>query len=1033
MPTERWLRLDQLFAASFDLPAERREEFLERECAADGGLREEVRALLDAADASAGFLASSALETFARQVSRDGWSVRPGDSIGAYKVERKLGAGGMGEVWQARDERLGRDVAIKLLLPHPSNAGGRARALEREARAAGSLNHTNVLTVHDVGEHRGAAYLVTECLQGRSLRARLEAGGRLSLDEALDIGLQVARGLGAAHARGIVHRDLKPENLFLAADGRVKILDFGLATWNGPDGPDAASAPEMGSDSVRSLLAGTAGYMAPEQLRGGPIDLRVDLFALGAVLHEMLAGSPPFRGTSTAATLAAVLEDEPPVLTRRNLDVPPGLSVIVRRCLAKSVDERFASAQEVEAALAEVLRLRSPAPTWSKVLRRPTVALTGAFLVAALLVAAWKWRVVNSRSAWARTTAVSEARKLADHGDAFGAFALARRALDVAPDDPQVRQSWLDVSNLAWWTTEPAGAEIAITSYRAPREWVSLGRTPLAGVRVPRGLFRIRISKPGFELIQGTAGPGDLEHRRLDPEGSMPGMVRVAAGRDPVRFGAIGELEDFWMDRFEVTNREFREFVDQRGYERREFWKEPFVDGGRTLRWEEAVERFRDSTGMPGPATWRHGTFPEAQADLPVGGVSWYEAAAYAAFAGKSLPTMYHWYRAAALGRFADILTVSNFDGRGPSPVGTYGGLGPFGTYDMAGNLKEWCSTATDRGRFLLGGAWNEPRYVFADYDAAGPFQRSATSGFRLVRYAAPPSASAAAPVSLAALGRDVRARQPVSDELFRLIERQRAYDRRPVVSTVEGSEETPRWRRETIAIDAPYGGETMRAHLFLPLGAVPPYQTVIFFPAGDAFRLRSSRDMSTAAVDMVLRSGRAFLYPVYKGTYEREVSAVEGPFAARDLRVAWSRDLGRAIDYLETRADVDSRRLAYYGISAGADAGVLLGALEPRLRSLVLQGAGITGDEGMAPEIDPVNYAPRIRTPILLLNGRFDFDVPYESSQRPLFDLLGTPAGRKRHVVFETGHVLPVDAVEKEFLAWLDGTLGPVAHRPPA
>ena len=251
----------------------------------------------------------------------------------------------MGEVWRARDERLGRDVAIKLLLPHPSNAAERVRAFQHEARAAGTLNHTNVLTVYDVGDHGGAPYLVTECLEGESLRARLGAGA-LSVDAALDIALQVARGLGAAHARGIVHRDLKPENIFLALDGRVKILDFGLATLHDSAAP-ASPSPERPAETTRSLVAGTAGYMAPEQVRGEVVDRRADIFALGAVLYEMLAGRRPFKGDSTLGTLDAVLTRQPPDLSDVNPEIPPALSHIVRRCLAKSPDDRFATVADV--------------------------------------------------------------------------------------------------------------------------------------------------------------------------------------------------------------------------------------------------------------------------------------------------------------------------------------------------------------------------------------------------------------------------------------------------------------------------------------------------------------------------------------------------------------------------------------------------------------------------------------------------------------------------------------------------------------
>ena len=207
--------------------------------------------------------------------------------------------------------------------------------------------------------------------------------------------------------------------------------------------------------------------------------------------------------------------------------------------------------------------------------------------------------------------------------------------------------------------------------------------------------------------------------------------------------------------------------------------------------------------------------------------------------------------------------------------------------------------------------------------------------------------------------------------------------------------------------------------YLFLPKNSPPPYQTVIFFPAADAFLLRSSRQLSLARIDFILRSGRALLYPVYQGTYERAAPERGGPNAWREQRIAWSRDLGRAIDYLETRADIDRSRLAFYGISAGADAGVILTALEPRLRAVVLQGTGIVAST--QPEIDAANYAPRVRMPTLMLNGRYDFESPYDTAQRPLFDLLGAPAADKRHDVFPTGHALSVEDVAGAIDAWLD------------
>ena len=309
--------------------------------------------------------------------------------------------------------------------------------------------------------------------------------------------------------------------------------------------------------------------------------------------------------------------------------------------------------------------------------------------------------------------------------------------------------------------------------------------------------------------------------------------------------------------------------------------------------------------------------------------------------------------------------------------------------------------------------------------DAGNPFERGPGIGFRLAAYAAPLPAAVTGPVRLAAVVRDGRQARPVSDEVFAEIRRSYAYDRRPLNTAIESTETTASFVHAVVTFDAAYGGERERAHLFLPRQALPPYQTVVLFPAGDAFQLRSSRDMSLAWVSLVVESGRALLYPIYKGTYERQIQDTPGEQGLRELRIAWSRDLGRAIDYLETRPDIDRTRVAYWGVSSGADAGVPLCALEPRLRTAILLGTGIWGDDTSVG--DNYNYAPRLRMPVLLLNGRYDFSTPVETAQVPLFDLLGTPAADKRHVVFETGHALPLGDVAREMLPWLDRYLGRV------
>jgi hypothetical protein len=271
-----------------------------------------------------------------------------GSRLGPYEIVSPLGAGGMGEVYRAKDPRLGREVAIKVLPASFSKDPDRLRRFEHEARAAGVLNHPNITAVYDIGSVEGSPYVVSELLEGETLRSRL-ATGALSTRKALDYAIQIARGLAAAHEKGIVHRDLKPENLFVTKDGRVKILDFGLAKLKQPESGEELKTdiPTGTVGTEPGVVLGTMGYMSPEQVRGRPADYRSDLFAFGAILFEMLSGQRAFRGDTAADTMSAILTKEPPDLSATNRDIHPGLDRIVRHCLEKNPEERFHSAHDL--------------------------------------------------------------------------------------------------------------------------------------------------------------------------------------------------------------------------------------------------------------------------------------------------------------------------------------------------------------------------------------------------------------------------------------------------------------------------------------------------------------------------------------------------------------------------------------------------------------------------------------------------------------------------------------------------------------
>jgi len=277
--------------------------------------------------------------------------IEPGTRLGRYEIRSQIGAGGMGEVYLARDPKIGRDVAIKVLPAALSDDKERLARFEQEAQAAGSLNHPNILAIYDVQTEDGAPYVVSELLEGETLREMI-GGTPLPIRKALGLGLQAAHGLAAAHEKGIIHRDLKPENLFVTLDGRLKILDFGLAKLTETNGHDSKSdLPTRKVNTDAGAVMGTVGYMSPEQLRGKPVDQRTDIFSFGTVLYEMLSGQKAFQKDSTADTISAILREDPPELSGTNKNVDPGLERVVHRCLEKNREERFHSASDLAFAL----------------------------------------------------------------------------------------------------------------------------------------------------------------------------------------------------------------------------------------------------------------------------------------------------------------------------------------------------------------------------------------------------------------------------------------------------------------------------------------------------------------------------------------------------------------------------------------------------------------------------------------------------------------------------------------------------------
>ena len=945
-----------------------------------------------------------------------------GQTISHYRVVELLGAGGMGEVYRAEDLRLRRAVALKVL---PLALVQDREAKERlmlEAQAASSLDHPNICTIHEVDETPdGRVFLAMAYYDGETLRARLTRGP-LALDAALGVAAQVARALVAAHAAGIVHRDIKPANIILTSRGEVKLLDFGIA-----------KVAEQTALTRTGTTLGTLAYMAPELFVNQPADVRSDIWALGVVLYEMIAGRPPFTGDHDVAVMRAIADGQAPSLRP---ETPAAVQAIVDKALRPEPSDRYASAQafldDVEAVRARTATARIMPPDAiesPRASRRGIVAaVAGAVLV---LAAALVWFAVHNARLKSARQRLPELAKLIETEQFALAYRLMRQVEPYLTDDPafeKLRSGFLYPLSVR---TVPEGADVYMKPYGEPDgPWDHLGRSPI-DAKGPLGYSRWRVVKAGYTTFEGADGSssllGELKFT-LDVDGALPpGMVRVPGGNVALEAGTI-RLDDFFMDKFEVTNRDFKKFVDAGGYRNRQYWREPFESNGRTLSWDEAMAQFRDATGRPGPAAWELGTYPEGQDAVPVHGISWFEANAYARFAGKMIPTIHHWRKAAAVGIYSDILQFSNFSGKGPARAGEYAGIGPFGTYDMAGNVKEWCWNAVGSKRYTLGGGYDEPVYQFRGTDARDPFDRSANQGFRTIKPATAAAIPDAALRPLERTARDYSRETPASDGEWQVYRRLYDYDRGDLHAAVESTDESSMaWRVERVSYAAAYGSERVTAYLFLPKQGAPPYQTVVYFPHSGGFSLRSFQQAEMTYLGFIVKAGRALLFPMYKGMYERRLATpLTGPNAQRDQIVEMIKDLQRSVDFLQTRAEIDHDRIGFFGVSYGAAIAPIALTVERRIKAAVIWSGGFRGTPTLA-EVDPFNFAPHVRTPLLMLNGRDDFTFPVEESQKPMFRMIGTPDADKRHVIYPGGHVFPFARVEKDTLDWFDHYLGAV------
>jgi len=585
--------------------------------------------------------------------------------------------------------------------------------------------------------------------------------------------------------------------------------------------------------------------------------------------------------------------------------------------------------------------------------------------------------------------------------------------------------------------------------------------TPIRDLRIARGQYLVYVEKDGFaKTAQTISGallrfggvtvvppPLTIEQKLIAADRVPNGMTLVTGGDYRLvawarPTDAKVHLDDFLVDQYEVSNQDYKEFINTGGYLKKQYWTHPFIRDGKMLTWEEGIQEFKDRTGLPGPRAWSSQNFPEGKSKYPVTDVSWYEAAAYAAFRGKQLPTIFQWEKAARSGRVAGATNYmpwgafypgdtlewrANFERDVTVPVDSFEfGMSPFGAYNMAGNVSEWCLNETSEGFISAGGAWGEPVYTFANYGTFPGFYTSNRRGFRCA-------------MNLGSTGNDGNLRIELnkeipiytrsSDQDFARWVKAYDYVKSPLDPQLE-KQETDAWTRERITFNGA-NGERAIAYLYVPRNFPRPLQVIHLLPATDVeIGLRSADRAAEGWLATEIKSGRAVFIVVLKGYIERlrPVGYVEpdGTTAEyRDKIVNWITDLRRGLDYLETRNDIDAKKISICGPSSGASVGLILAAIDRRYASVFLAAAGITksGTQSIA-EANIVNFAPHIRGPILILQGRYDEIFVWKTEAEPLYKLLSEP---KRFILYDGGHAPPMELFAKTIDRWLDETLGPV------
>ena len=1078
---------------------ERRELFLKQALAKHPELRGDVEELIRSHEEAGSFLAKPIVDlaaTSGDEGTKDWVPSKPSTQIGPYRLIQPLGQGGMGTVYLAEQSYpVRRRVALKLIKPGMDSAQVLKR-FEAERQALAIMDHSSIAKVFDAGTTpAGHPYFVMELIKGVPITEYCNELN-LTLRARLELLIPVCHAIHHAHQKGIIHRDIKPSNVLVAIqDGKPvpKVIDFGVAKATHQPFSQQTFYTEIGA------IIGTLDYMSPEQavLNALDIDTRVDVYSLGVVLYELLTDTTPLdrkkmKSSDVLSILTRIREHVPPrpssrlsgtnanaqSLANRMKTNPAKLSKalsgdldwIVMKCLEKDRCRRYDSAMQLAEELDRYLRhqpvlARRPSIAYriSKFCERRRVLLRVATVLAAMLaiiaVIGWKYRDSAAEAKRERiATELAETRNLAlekldeiqaliDQENYQSAFDSLLQVESVIKGHPRLAKLREGCSQIWTFTSnEPATQLWRRDYFSGDQPWIPSGSTTNGPehIQLPRSVYLWKATKEGFRDVIGLRLP-QAAHFDLDELDQLPDeMVRIPAG--PVsrpsmafvfQYGKF-RLPSYFIDRYEVSNADYAKFMSAGGYDNPLYWKDlEFIDEVRNaMTWNQAKLLFVDRSGMAGPATWENGRCNKGTETEPVMGVSWYEAMAFAKFANKELPTVYHWENASQHELAGKITTGQIFDrfhfGDMPLPPSQLLDHGIYGTTGTGGNANEWTRNATESNdRFILGGGCGETLYKVVTLDHSRPIRREKNFGFRCMK-----SLESESPELSQSFASVPWATPPHPDALldqktFDLVVADRfTYDHSKPLGVQLEQRDEEKWIHITASFNAAYQDaegnlDRVIAHLYLPKTKAPKdgFQSVVYMPPLDAAFLAKIRPLEKEyGLDRIVASGRAVLRPIYAGSFARKPDA-ENDRDKTQIKVV--QDLMRANDFLVDREDIDESKIAYYGFSLGAEHGYPALAVDPRFQAAIFQGAGFHISPVSVRNVfrEPVQTWPRIQVPVLMIGGDADQLRPIKESQQPMLALLGSKD--KQLIVCPGGHMLPADKVMEKLIPWLDERFG--------